>query len=43
MKKNSSGLGLFICKQIVEAHNGEITTGRSKVLGGALFKVRFRT
>jgi signal transduction histidine kinase len=42
-KKNSSGLGLFICKQIVKAHNGEITTGRSKTLGGALFKVRFRT
>ena len=43
LKKNSSGLGLFICKQIVEAHNGEIITGRSKALGGALFKVRFRT
>ena len=41
-KKNSSGLGLHICKQIVEAHNGNIQIERSKKLGGARFIVRFQ-
>ena len=41
-KKNSSGLGLHICKQIVEAHNGKIQIERSKKLGGARFIVRFQ-
>ena len=38
--KNSSGLGLFICRQIVEAHGGEISVGSSS-LGGARFEVTF--
>ena len=38
--KNSSGLGLFICKQIVEAHGGRISVGGSS-LGGARFEVNF--
>ena len=41
-KKNSSGLGLYICKQIVEAHNGSIRIERSKKLDGASFIVRFQ-
>ena len=41
-KKNSSGLGLYICKQIVEAHNGSIRIERSKKLNGARFIVRFQ-
>ncbi|MDA0362267.1 MAG: HAMP domain-containing sensor histidine kinase [Proteobacteria bacterium] len=41
VKENSSGLGLFISKQIVEAHNGSITIDKSKRLGGAFFRVKF--
>ena len=37
---NSSGLGLTIVKQIVEAHNAEITIADSE-LGGASFVLEF--
>ena len=38
--ENSSGLGLFICRQIIEAHGGKISVGQS-ALGGARFEVSF--
>ena len=38
--ENSSGLGLFICRQIIEAHGGTISVGKS-ALGGARFEVSF--
>jgi len=38
--KNASGLGLFICRQIIEAHGGTISVGKS-TLGGARFEVNF--
>ena len=38
--ENASGLGLFICRQIIEAHGGTITVGQS-ALGGARFEVNF--
>jgi len=37
---NSSGLGLFICRQIIEAHGGKIKVGKSS-MGGARFEVIF--
>ena len=37
---NASGLGLFICRQIVEAHGGTIAVGKSE-LGGVRFEVSF--
>ena len=40
-KPNSSGLGLHICKQIVEAHGGQITISNSD-LGGAKFDIFWR-
>ena len=39
-EKNASGLGLFICRQIIQAHGGKISVGKSE-LGGARFEVRF--
>jgi two-component system, NtrC family, sensor kinase len=38
-KKNGVGLGLSICKQIIEAHGGELTV-RSKLGHGSAFTVR---
>ena len=39
--ENASGLGLHICKQIVEAHGGDITVDASD-LGGAKFTITFK-
>ena len=38
--ENSSGLGLYIAKQIVEAHSGQISVDQSDRLGGAKFLIR---
>ena len=42
-QKSNSGLGLYICKQIVEAHGGTIVASKSKRLGGALMTVELPT
>ena len=38
-KDGGMGMGLAICRSIVEAHHGEITVDRDPVLGGARFTV----
>ena len=38
-KRHGYGLGLFVSKKIMDAHRGQIITGRSERLGGARFTV----
>jgi two-component system sensor histidine kinase DctS len=38
-KDGGMGMGLAICRSIVEAHHGQITVDRDPVLGGARFTV----
>ena len=42
-KDSGMGVGLAICKQIVEAHGGLITAGQSGELGGAAFRFTLPT
>lgn len=41
-RDNNAGLGLYICHQIVDAHQGEIEVNESKSLGGASFIIKFQ-
>lgn len=36
---HGSGLGLYVCKQIIHAHNGEITCESDSVKGGTTFTI----
>ena len=42
-KKNGTGLGLPICKKIIEDHSGEIILGKSTELGGASVNIKLFT
>ena len=42
-KINGTGLGLAICKKIVEDHNGQIELQDSKLLGGAMVRIKLFT
>jgi signal transduction histidine kinase len=33
------GMGLYLCRKIIEMHQGQITAGRSEQLGWALFSI----
>lgn len=33
------GMGLYLCKKIVEMHEGKISAHRSKILGGAMISL----
>ena len=38
-REGNSGLGLYICQQIIEAHGGSLTVTKCPQLGGALFEI----
>ncbi|WP_424459465.1 ATP-binding protein, partial [Planktomarina temperata] len=38
-REGNSGLGLYICQQIIEAHGGSLTVTQCPQLGGALFEI----
>lgn len=38
-KSHGHGLGLFVSRKLIQAHQGEIQAGRSSTLGGAAFTV----
>ena len=40
-KKEGFGLGLYICKQILQAHNQSISVSKGEELGGAKFEFSF--